>query len=184
MDDAKQRILAAAEQVLLANPGSLGTVETVARKAGVAKGLVAYHFGSKQALFDAAATAILERRQARWSAALATPDPHAAIDACWRLARAEAGDGTAAFCTGRLTDWSTSTVVTDFGAAVVGLLKRAGQVPTIPDDEIGTLAAVTLLHLGSALAGGAEPRLIEAAHAAFWAAAFGLCRSATPGGRP
>src|SRR5512139_1473117 len=80
--DSRRLILEAAAESLSGSGLTDWTVEKVAAKAGCAKGLVLYHFGSKQALLDQVAA---EANTARWSArvtALRLP-PAKAIDRLW-----------------------------------------------------------------------------------------------------
>ncbi|WP_154796256.1 TetR/AcrR family transcriptional regulator [Occultella kanbiaonis] len=52
MSTARHRILDALEQVLIAEGPALATIEHVAATAGVSKGGLLYHFGSKEALYE------------------------------------------------------------------------------------------------------------------------------------
>jgi AcrR family transcriptional regulator len=58
----QQRILDAAGQCFAANGYARTTVEDVASRAGVSKGLVHHHFGTKERILEA----VLERTLARW----------------------------------------------------------------------------------------------------------------------
>ena len=178
-DDAKERILKAAIELRLKSRDSGITVEAVARYAGCAKGLVAYHYKSKRAVFLEAERAIAGERLRAWTASLALPDPHGALDACWEVIRKEAQSGVATYRQSELTDWSTNDSLTAaIGAGAVGLLRRAGRVPTVAVSELADLCAVTLPGFARALAAGADPGRIEGAYAGFWAALFALTRAA------
>lgn len=176
--DAKLRILDAAVQLRLQGARDSVTVESVAAKADCAKGLIAYHFKTKKALFEAAERAIQEQRTASWSAALRTADPQAAINACWKVVVAEARTGGRGVVQ-ELTDWSTKNgFPLQIGKECLGLLRRAGRAPSIPETELADLCGVTLTGFAGALAAGADARKLEAAYAAFWASAFSLTRAA------
>src|SRR3970282_2418196 len=92
---AKDRIVAATVAALRATPGAALTLDDVARRAGCAKGLVNYHFKTKEQLLSAAGSQLWKERQGRWREALGTADPEEAIGAGWRLLVSEASDGTA-----------------------------------------------------------------------------------------
>jgi AcrR family transcriptional regulator len=91
-EESKKRILGAAVDVLTSSGLTDWTVEKVASKAGCAKGLVLYHFDSKQALLDQVAA---DATAARWSArvtVLRLP-PAKAIDRLWDDLSAEVASG-------------------------------------------------------------------------------------------
>jgi AcrR family transcriptional regulator len=68
-------------------------VEAVARGAGVAKGLVIYHFGSRDALLRECGAALCAERAARLARARSAPGVRG-IDACWEELRRQTDDGT------------------------------------------------------------------------------------------
>jgi AcrR family transcriptional regulator len=71
------------------------TVGGVARRAGVVKGLVLYHYGSRNRLLRAAAAEIAADRATRLRDALGEGAGAAAVDGCWAELRRQAEDGTA-----------------------------------------------------------------------------------------
>ena len=86
------------------------TLEAVARRAGVVKGLILYHYASRGRLLRAAAAQIATSRSAAIERALASARGAEAFDACWAELRRQAEDGTArawlSLCTAGLIDRS------------------------------------------------------------------------------
>ncbi|MEX2156612.1 MAG: TetR/AcrR family transcriptional regulator [Gemmatimonadales bacterium] len=88
-------ILAAAVHTLQRAGLENFTLEAVARRAGVVKGLVLYHYGSRGRLLRAAAGQIATARAAAIERALSSGAGTAGFDACWDELRRQAEDGTA-----------------------------------------------------------------------------------------
>lgn len=86
------------------------TLDAVARRAGVVKGLVLYHFSSRGRLLRAAASQITDARAAAIRTALTSRPGMAAVNACWDELRRQAEDGTArawlGLCSAGLVDRS------------------------------------------------------------------------------
>lgn len=107
-------ILAAAVQTLQRSGLEGFTLEAVARRAGVVKGLLLYHYGSRARLLRSAATQIAATRAAAIEKALARGGGTgtAGLDACWDELRRQAEDGTArawlGLCAAGLIDRSAS----------------------------------------------------------------------------
>ena len=87
-------ILSAAVQTLQRAGVEGFTLEAVARRAGVVKGLVLYHYGSRARLLRAAASQIEGSRDAALTKALAAGSGMQGVDACWEELRRQAEDGT------------------------------------------------------------------------------------------
>src|SRR4051812_18745888 len=83
--DIREKILSIVEQQLRRADTAGVTLDSVAREAGCAKGLVNYHFKSKSDLLAAAAMRLVTLREGRWSSALAGPDLESAIRQSWDL---------------------------------------------------------------------------------------------------
>ncbi|HEY3221305.1 MAG TPA: TetR/AcrR family transcriptional regulator [Gemmatimonadales bacterium] len=88
-------ILAAAVQTLQRGGVEGFTLEAVARRAGVVKGLILYHYASRGRLLRVAASQIAASRSAAIQRALASAPGAAGLDACWEELRRQAEDGTA-----------------------------------------------------------------------------------------
>ena len=87
-------ILAAAVQTLQRSGVEGFTLDAVARRAGVVKGLILYHYASRGRLLRAAASHIADAREAAISRALDSGPGMAGVDACWQELRRQAEDGT------------------------------------------------------------------------------------------
>lgn len=108
----RSSILAAAVQILQRGGVEGFTLDAVARRAGVVKGLVLYHYASRGRLLRAAATEIATARAAALERALASAAGTAAVDACWDELRHQEEDGTArawlSLCAAGLIDRSAN----------------------------------------------------------------------------
>jgi len=91
----RSNILAAAVQTLQRGGIEGFTLDAIARRAGVVKGLVLYHYASRGRLLRAAAAEIAATRTAAIQRALASGAGAGALDACWDELRRQAEDGTA-----------------------------------------------------------------------------------------
>jgi len=90
----RSTILAAAVQILQRTGVEGFTLEAVARRAGVVKGLVLYHYASRGGLLKTAAAQIAASRAAALDRALASAPRSEALDACWEELRRQTEDGT------------------------------------------------------------------------------------------
>ena len=105
-------ILTAAVQTLQRAGVEGFTLDAIARRAGVVKGLVVYHYGSRARLLRAAAQQIHDARTSALHKALESGLGMAALDACWEELRRQAEDGTTrawlSLCAAGLIDRSAS----------------------------------------------------------------------------
>ena len=112
----RSTILAAAVQTLQRGGVEGFTLDAVARRAGVVKGLVLYHYASRGRLLRAAATQIDAARNGALQRALASAPGAAGLEACWAELRRQLEDGTTrawlSLCAAGLVDRSVKT--TDF----------------------------------------------------------------------
>ncbi len=90
----RSNILAAAVQTLQRGGVEGFTLDAVARRAGVVKGLILYHYASRGRLLRAAASQIAASRTAAIQRALASAPGAGGLDACWEELRRQAEDGT------------------------------------------------------------------------------------------
>ena len=122
-EPARDRIIEASRSVLLESGSSGWTVDAVARRAGCAKGLVHYHFGTKQALLAATAARVAADRWRRIGAGLQLRGP-AAIDALWDsvLAAVRSGETRARF--GLLSQPGTASAFAPPGVILDELANR------------------------------------------------------------
>jgi len=107
----RSAILAASLQTLRGGGLDGFSIAAVAQRAAVPKGLVLYHFGSRQQLLADCGRAAAEDRSRRLALAQAGSSGAAGADACWEELRRQDADGTArawlALCSGGLIDRST-----------------------------------------------------------------------------
>lgn len=103
-------ILAASVHVLQRGGVEGFTLHAVARKAGVVKGLLLYHYGSHGRLLRAAAEQVESIRTTGLTRALQSGSGTAGVDACWEELRRQTEDGTArawlSLCAGGIIDRS------------------------------------------------------------------------------
>lgn len=88
-------ILSAAVQTLQRGGLEGFTLDAVARRAGVVKGLILYHYASRSRLLKVAAAQIATARDEALHRALASASGTGGLDACWEELRRQAEDGTA-----------------------------------------------------------------------------------------
>jgi AcrR family transcriptional regulator len=93
----RSTILSAAVQTLQRGGVEGFTLDAVARRAGVVKGLILYHYASRGRLLRAAASHIADTRDGAIRRALAGGGRSGmgGVDACWDELRRQAEDGTA-----------------------------------------------------------------------------------------
>ena len=142
-EETRQRILDAAVALLRSSGLTDWTVENVSSKAGCAKGLVLYHFGSKQALIDQIA---VEVTAARWSArasALRLP-PARAIDRLWEVLSGEVTSGTFRLWLALVAASATTTAASFSTSQRQQLATAAATTFRIPakDPALTTLPAI------------------------------------------
>lgn len=164
------------------------TVDQVAKAAGVAKGLVHYHYKTKRGLFEAVAQEFAAQRRRRWSDAFGAEDPQAAIDTTWATLTTESMDGTlrawgalfgsAGLVPEPLVKSETATFGRTLGEAARGMIVRLGLRPTIHASEVGWLLAAVVHGMGVLLMAGADEKELEGAYAAAWLGVLSLTRSA------
>lgn len=88
-------ILSAAVHTLQRSGVDGFTLDAVAHRAGVVKGLIVYHYASRGRLLRAAASQIADARESAIRRALSSGSGMVAVDACWEELRRQAEDGTA-----------------------------------------------------------------------------------------
>jgi AcrR family transcriptional regulator len=165
------------------------TVDSVARAAECAKGLVHYHFGTKTNLLKQAFLGLSGAREARWIAAMSATTPEDAIDETWGLIIDEARNGTLralaslAITSDPVIDRVVRTGVREFGGglahAVAAMLDRAGLTPMVPAEQIGWMIAAVVQGTSHHLVAGVGPEVLENAYAAAW---LGVLSLAGPSG--
>jgi AcrR family transcriptional regulator len=186
-EQAKQAIVEAAVAELSEKGAATATVEAVAKRAGCAKGLVLYHFKTKQALFESAGAAIAATRAGQWSTAFEAGNPTDAIDRTWALLTKESTDGvTLAWSSllspiGQISDQAVKGLADGFasalGTAGMALFESLGTEPRVNEEELGWLLASIVTGMEAALSSGADPEVIDGAYTAAWLGVLSLARS-------
>ena len=183
--EARQRILDCAVALVQENGAEAMSIEAVAKSAGSAKGLVHYHFKTKQGLLSAVAERLTSSRLAQWKAAFDVPSAQDSLSQTWLLLTKESVDGTVRAWQSlfgsahRLTDGLASKLQAEFADglrdAFTSMLRdELGLMPTIPDPEIGMLLEALVAGMGFKLASGTEEDQLEGAYAAAWLALLSL----------
>lgn len=183
-DRSRDMILNAALDVLRDRGSSSVTVASVAERAGCAKGLVHYHFKTKQNLWRAAIEHLTRYRIASWSEAFAAPSPSEAVQRTWSLLVGESGDGTTAAWFSMLDPSSElspdliAEAIDTFGAAIAAasseMFHRLEVQTRIPHAEIGWMLASVIAGTGFLLTRGADEAKLENAYAAAWLGVLSL----------
>ena len=181
---ARKAILDAADLVLKRDGAFNMTMDAVARVAGCAKGLLHYHFHTKQRLLVEAVGRISTEREVQWTQAFDTADPHEAIDRTWNVIAHEVESGT-------LRAWSSLFTLSDSAVdqavskasarfrdqittATRDLLARANCESTLPVDRLGWLLTAVVDGMSFQLAAGADAEVLADAYAAAWLGVLSL----------
>lgn len=184
--DARNRVLAVAVRHLKRHGACAITLDEVAEEAGCAKGLVTYHFGSKDQLIQAASEEILRTHEHAWAQALRAESLDAVIRQTWQTILSEGRDGhwrawlSLVMSKERITIQLVSNHATRFAdslrVAAQSQMRTMGLRPTVSISELGQFLAAGLQGLGLQLAAGVKPESLEGAHSALWIAVLGMTR--------
>ncbi|MSR06198.1 MAG: TetR/AcrR family transcriptional regulator [Gemmatimonadetes bacterium] len=186
--DARDRVLTTAARHLKRAGISGFTLDEIAEEAGCAKGLITYHFGSKDELIHAATEEILRGNETQWLTTLRADSFETAVRQTWQTLLAEVRDGY-------WRAWLSLAVSRDkvivqlvsnhaaglsekLQAGIESQFRTMGLEPTVTVAELGQFLAVGLQGLGLQLATGVKPELLEGAHSALWVAVLGMTRPA------
>lgn len=181
---ARKAILDAADLVLKRDGAFNMTMDAVARAAGCAKGLLHYHFHTKQRLLVEAVDRISTEREVQWTQAFDTADPHEAIDRTWNVIAQEVESGTLRAWSSLLTlsDSAVDQAVSKASArfrdqittATRDLLARANCESTLPVARLGWLLTAVVDGMSFQLAAGADAEVLADAYAAAWLGVLSL----------
>ena len=182
-EQARRSILDAAIHELRDKGAGTATVEAVAKRAGCAKGLVLYHFKTKQKLLESAGSALANTRVAKWTTAFEGTATEA-IDQTWEVLTTESANGvTMAWSsllspTGQISDQAVSDISKSFanalGEAGFGLFARLGTEPRVSKEELGWLLASIVTGIETALLTGANAEAVNGAYTAAWLGVLSL----------
>ncbi len=184
-EQARRSILDAAILELREKGAGAATVEAVAKRAGCAKGLVLYHFKTKQDLFEAAAVALANTRTSKWTAAFEGTATEA-IDQTWDVLTAESANGvTMAWAsllspTGQISDQAVKNLTESFASALgeagFALFGRLGAEPRVSKEELGWLLSSIVTGIETSLLAGADMDAVDGAYTAAWLGVLSLAR--------
>ena len=187
---AREAILTQAEALVKQRGAEEVSVEAVAAAAGSAKGLVHYHFKTKQGLMGAVAERMAARRADDWTAAFNAPTAQEAVHRTWKLLTEESASGTTRAWQSlvgspdRLPDGSarnlSAAFVDNLSTALNQLLRnKLALKSTVPSGEIGQLFGAVVDGMGRHLMSGADEAQLEGAFAAAWLGVLSLTQSAS-----
>lgn len=186
--DARHRVLAVAVRHLKRHGASAITLDDVAEETGCAKGLVTYHFGSKDQLILAATEEILRDHQLAWDQALRANSLDALIRQTWMALQSEVRDGywrawvPLTLSRERIVVQLVNNYLTRFAESVrvaaESQMRTMGLQPAIAVSELGQFLSAGLQGIGLQLAAGVKPESLESAHSALWVAVLGMTRPA------
>jgi len=187
--EARERILECADALIKQHGAEPMSIEAVASAAGSAKGLVHYHFKTKQGLVSAVAERVTSERIAHWAQAFKAPSAQDVISQTWSLLTKESADGTLrAWQTlvgfgDRLTDGLAKTLRERFSESLCVCLttmlrEELGLAPTIQESEIGHLLEAVIDGMGFQLTSGTEETVLEGAYSAAWLSILSLTQPA------
>ena len=185
--EARERILECAEALIKQQGAAPVSIEAVAAAAGSAKGLVHYHFKTKQGLMSAVAERVTATRTSQWNAAFDAPSAHEAVRQTWSLLTRESVNGTVQAWQSlvgfgdRLTEGLAKKLRDEFAenlcTNLTSMLRdELGLEPTIPDSEIGMLLEAVVNGMGFQLTSGTEETELEGAYSAAWLSILSLTR--------
>ncbi len=192
-EKSRELILESAESFIRENGAGTLTVEAIAKEAGCAKGLIHYHFKTKNGVIQAAAERLAETRKRRWTEAFTAPTPREAIDRSWKVLTDESKDGTLRAWFSlvgsklALTEPTVKHVDDVFSAGIrdasLEMLHNSGLALLVPANEVGWYLGSVIHGMGVHLLCGTDPAELEGAYAAAWVGLLSLTRSGTAGGR-
>lgn len=188
--EARRRILDCAVSLVKQHGAGSVSIESVAEKAGSAKGLVHYHFKTKSGLMSAVAEQLTRDRVANWSTAFSAPSASEAVLQTWQLLTNESADGTIRAWHSLLTssenvaDGVVSKLKSEFAQCLTQSFKallrdELGLAVTVQDEEVGHLLAVIVDGAGFGLSSGTDESELEGAYSAAWLGILSLTQPAS-----
>jgi len=145
------------------------TVDYVAAQAGCAKGLVLYHFKSKEALLGRAAERVRESQSSRRAEAVARAQGSAALDRLWQVLTADVKSGAFGLWVGLLGEQRTRKAAARRPEDDKKLLQGAGAALGVPADSLALpLVPAALDGFSLELLQGHPPASVRERYDAFW----------------
>ena len=146
------------------------TVDSVASKAGCAKGLVLYHFKSKHALLVRIAERVRHAQgERRLNALKSGPKGTAALDRLWGAMTAEVRGGTFGLWVGLLGDPRTRKAAARPAQEIVDLIGASAEALGVPVDSLALpLIPAALDGFSLELLQGNAPETVRERFDSFW----------------
>jgi AcrR family transcriptional regulator len=164
----KNKILTAASQVLIHRGLNAWTVDEVARRARCAKGLVNYHYRSKQALLERVAQFL---RDQRWSERREAARGENPLDRLWQTVIDEVNSGRfAAWLSLMAGGGPLRSAAAGTGEQAAELSRTLGRALGLGEELVPRkeLIAAALDGLGLQILQGGDPGRLEETYHRFW----------------
>lgn len=178
----RTRILNAMAELLRREGADRLTNDRIARQAGCAKGLVNYHYQTKDLLTADFVRYLGDRRLRRWRRSVRT-DPADAISATWRAVRADASQRVIMYSakvvgSGSAVDTAVSKNREDMAELLGGFAERVmetlGLRSTIPMRQIGWMLSAVVDGAVLQLADSPDRQIVEDGYSAAWLGVLAL----------
>ena len=145
------------------------TVDLVATQAGCAKGLVLYHFKSKEALLGRVAERVREGQSSRRAEAMAKVQGSAALDRLWQVLAADVKSGAFGLWVGLLGGQRTRKTAARRPEEDEKLLQRAAEALGVPGDSLALpLVPAALDGFSLELLQGRSAATVRERYDSFW----------------
>lgn len=162
-------ILRAAVHLLAEGGLPACTVDRIAQAVPCAKGLINYHWRSKEQLLMEASGRLRTSREMAWSQAVADSQGAAALDALWQAIAAEVTGGRTGTRLALLGHPATAGVVRSSPSVGAQLAKSVAGALALPAKSVDPILLTAVLDgLELRLAGGEEPDRVRDAYDRFW----------------
>lgn len=145
------------------------TVDNVASQAGCAKGLVLYHFKSKEALLGRVVERVRESQSSRRAEALSKAQGSAALDRLWQVLAADVKSGAFGLWVGLLGEQRTRKTAARRPEDDEKLLQLAAVALGVPADSLALpLVPAALDGFSLELLQGRSPATVRERYDSFW----------------
>ena len=166
---SQETIVEAATSVLKDKYLTDWTVDYVASQAGCAKGLVLYHFKSKEALLGRVAERVRESQSSRRAEAMAKAQGSASLDRLWQVLVADVKSGAFGLWVGLLGEERTRKTAARRPEDDKELLLGASTALGVPGDSLALpLVPAALDGFSLELLQGRPPATVRERYDAFW----------------
>lgn len=166
-DATTEKIIDTTKDLLVLEGLTGWTVQDVASRVGCAKGLILYHFGSKESLLEKAGSRLLEDRIARRTDALAGESTRA-IDRLWGVIEEDVRSGRSRAWLSLISEGPPAlrTQNPAAWARITAAAARAIDVPAMPGGDQSVLDALNGFEV--ALVQGRPPEMVRESYDRYW----------------